>query len=167
MNDSQADNGATGRDHLLAGAADLGAAIERHALILTEAPDDYKRVVAAVNDLRAAAIAYAALCADHAGWGNPFSDLENEPAPGEEEEEAGDTPTEYSPVVHLEAHYRIRVPDVEAAERLLGDTESEDLLGAPSDVVAQLFMRDGWDPYQYGGALQAEEVSWTCGPDPS
>jgi len=163
VTDSQEDNGATGQDQLLAGAADLNAAIERHALVLTESPDDTQRVVAAVNDLRASAIAYAALCADLAGWGNPFSDLENEPGPGEEEEESDDS--SYSPVVHLEAHYRIRVNDVEAAERLMGERASEDLLGAPSDVVAQLFMRDGWDPYQYGDALQTEEVSWTCGPD--
>ncbi|QYC45527.1 hypothetical protein Nocox_39920 [Nonomuraea coxensis DSM 45129] len=167
MTDSHDGKGATGHNDLLLGAADLGAAVERHALILTEAPEDYKRVTAAVNELRASALAYAALCADLAGWGNPLGDLENEPAPGEEEEEEDSGDTEHSPVVHLEAHYRIRVPDVEAAERLLGETSSDDLLGAPSDVVAQLFMRDGWDPYQYGGALQTEEVSWTCGPDAS
>ncbi|MEV0591342.1 hypothetical protein [Nonomuraea cavernae] len=165
MNDSQAGNDATGQDDLLAGAADLGAAIERHARVLAETPHDYKQVVEAVNHLRASAIAYATLCADLAGWGNPFSDLENEPGPDEEAAEAGDASTEYSPVVHVEAHYRIRVTDIEAAERLVGEESSEDLLGAPSDVVTQLFLRDGWDPYQYGDALQTEEVSWSCGPD--
>ncbi|WP_248963504.1 hypothetical protein [Sphaerisporangium perillae] len=166
MNESQKDDHATGQGDLPAGAKDLGSAIEQHARVLAESPGDYKRVVQAVNRLRASALAYATLCADQAGWGNPFSDLESDLESEEETtEESAGAASEEAPVVHLEAHYRIRVTDMEAAARLAGDPESEDLLGAPSDVVSQLFMRDGWDPSRYGDVLEVLDQSWSCGPD--
>ncbi|MFC4534543.1 hypothetical protein [Sphaerisporangium dianthi] len=168
MNESQTDNQATGHGDLLAGARDLGSAIEEHARVLSESPDDYPRVVGAVNRLRASAIAYAALCADQAGWGNPFSDLENEPDSDDEEaEQAAGAADGAAPVVVLEASYRIRVNDMEAATRLVGDQASDDLLGAPSDVVSRLYVRDGWDPSLYGDVFDVLDQSWTCGPDPA
>ncbi|MFC7386273.1 hypothetical protein [Sphaerisporangium rhizosphaerae] len=165
MNESQTDNQAPGNGDLLTGARDLGRAVEEHARILAESPEDYPRVVQAVNRLRASAVAYAALCADQAGWGNPFSDLDEEPDSAEEQEEAA--ADGQAPVVTLEARYRIRVNDLAAATRLVGEEASEDLLGAPSDVVSRLYVRDGWDPSLYGDVFEVLDDSWTCGPDPA
>ncbi|MFC6082700.1 hypothetical protein [Sphaerisporangium aureirubrum] len=169
MNESQGDDHATGHGRLAARARDLGSAIEEHARILTETPDDYPRVVEAVNRLRALAIAYADLCAEEAGWGDPFSDLKSDRRAAQEEsaQEPAGPAGEESPVVTLEAAYRILVTDVAAAGRLAGEQSGEDLLGAPSDVVAQLFMRDGWDPSQYGDVLVVLDQTWSCGPDPA
>ncbi|MFI7614827.1 hypothetical protein ACIBP6_26730 [Nonomuraea terrae] len=147
-------------NELSAKAAELGAAIVEHARVLEESPDDYPRVAEALNRLRSAALGYAELCADSTGWGNPFSDLEEDREDEEETVGAADGAT-----VDVEAHYRIRVNDVAALTRLLGEAAAEDVLGAPSDVVAQLFMRDGWDPAQYGGhLLTLVDQSWSCGP---
>ncbi|PZG22476.1 hypothetical protein [Nonomuraea aridisoli] len=146
-------------NELSAKAAELGAAIVEHARVLEESPDDYPRVAQALNRLRSAALEYAERCADSTGWGNPFSDLE------EDREEEAETAIPDGATVDVEAHYRIRVNDVAALTRLLGETAAEDVLGAPSDVVAQLFIRDGWDPAQYGGhLLTLVDQSWSCGP---
>ncbi|GGK64048.1 hypothetical protein Sme01_26050 [Sphaerisporangium melleum] len=167
MNESQTGGQATGGGDLLAGARDLGSAIEEHARVLTEAPDDYPRVVEAVNHLRATAIAYADLCAREAGWGDPFSNLASDRRADEEaeaEEPAG-AAGEQAPVVDLEVDYRIRVHDVAGAARLIGEEVSPDLPGAASDVVARLFQRDGWDPSRYGDIFEVLDHTWSCGPD--
>jgi hypothetical protein len=66
--------------------------------------------------------------------------------------------------IHVEAHYRVRVNDLAAAARLLDEPVEEGSM--PSDVVAKLFVRDGWDPESYGeAAMTLLGHSWTAGPE--
>ncbi|TDE44113.1 hypothetical protein E1295_25575 [Nonomuraea mesophila] len=139
-------------------ATKLSMAIAEHARIVTASPDDSPAVVAAVNTLRSAALEYAQVCAEATGWGNPFSELESDLEDAEELELDAAT-------VDVEAHYRVRVKDAAVATRLLDEPPEEDLLGATSDVVAQLFLRDGWNPEAYGDdVLEVVSQSWSCGP---
>ncbi|MGP3956529.1 hypothetical protein ACTWPT_11065 [Nonomuraea sp. 3N208] len=112
----------------------------------------------ALNALRESALAYVDLCAERTGWGNPFADLEEDREEEQPQEEADGA------TVDLEARYRIRVNDVEAAARLLGAPAAEDIVEGASDVVSRLFMRDGWNPAQYDDLLTLVDHEWTCGP---
>ncbi|GAA3260300.1 hypothetical protein [Nonomuraea helvata] len=142
-------------------AARLGAAIAEHARVLETSPDDAPRVIQAVNALRTAALEYGTLCLDRTGWGNPLSALEEDLEEEAPEGEQYDTAT-----VDVEAHYRIRVNDSGAVARLLAEQAQEDIEGATAaDLVAQLFVRDGWDPDAYGDdVVTVVNQSWSCGP---
>ena len=166
---------ATNED-LLRGAEEIGEAIRLHARALTDNPDDYEAVIAAVNRLRTAAITYVVDAMQLTGWGNPFSDLEDELSGDDEEagDEAGaDAQTMASPAaVRVEATYRVRVKDVETARRSLAERgasqehSAETSASAPTDVVTDLFLADGWDPSRYGdGVIEVVDQQWSCGPD--
>ncbi|MER6944815.1 hypothetical protein ABT294_12405 [Nonomuraea sp. NPDC000554] len=144
-------------EDLLQKAAELSAAIEEHARVVTGTPDDYPRVAAALNRLRSSALGYATACAEQTGWGDPFSDLEDDLT---DEPEQGGEPD----VVRVEARYEVRVNDLAAAARLLDEPVQAD--AACSDVVAKLFVRDGWNPEAYGEtALSLVRHSWSAGPE--
>jgi hypothetical protein len=166
-------------DDLLRGAEEIGAAVEQHARALAESPDDAKAVIAAVNRLRTAAITYVVNAGELTGWGNPFSDLEDELEEEAEEtaaddsgEESGDDSGAPPSVVKVEASYLVRVHDAEAARRHLAERgaaqeySAEVSAAVTTDVVTDLFLADGWNPHQYGEEIiEVLEEKWSCGPD--
>ncbi len=164
-------------DDLLRGAEEIGEAIRRHARALAENPDDYEAVIAAVNRLRTAAITYVVDAMQLTGWGNPFSDLGDELAGDTEEEsggeaDGGEEARSSAAAVRVEATYRLLVKDAESARRLLAERgapqehSAEPTASAPTDVVTDLFLADGWDPSRYGdGIIEVVDQQWSCGPD--
>jgi hypothetical protein len=166
-------------DDLLRGAEEIGEAIKQHARALAESPDDAKPVIQAVNRLRAAAITYVVNAGELTGWGNPFSDLEDElrdESADESTQESEDGSQQESgpppPVVKVDASYLVRVNDAEAARRLLAERgaaqeySAEVSAAVTTDVVTDLFLADGWDPHQYGEEIiEVLEQKWACGPD--
>jgi hypothetical protein len=161
-------------DDLLRGAEEIAEAIKEHARALAESADDPGVVIRAVNRLRAAAITYVVNAGELIGWGNPFSDLEDELR--EDAAEGSTQGTEQDPgasssEVKVDASYRLRVNDVEVARRLLAERGAPQEFSAevtPSistDVVTDLFLADGWDPSQYGEeVIQVLDQKWSCGP---
>ena len=149
---------------ILSAADQFISAVERHALALSQDPDNAPAVVAAADDLASAMQTYRDIVSGETDWGVPFAVAEDDELTQGEARKGGD-------VVVVEVEYILRVHDINGAfgvlnsrKRLTGQQVCSDFLENPVDVVHSLFRIDGWDPRSYGNSVEVISQEWTCLP---
>lgn len=133
-------------------ARKVGAAIEAHAGVVSDDPNDVLRVIEAGDVLRRAVLDYETILMDSSGWSNPIRHLGRLPMFSEDfdESNAGDAyDAEWT--VRVTATYELSVADEELLNNLVEGRGGE----RPSTVagaVRFLFEADSWDVQQYPSA---------------
>jgi hypothetical protein len=143
----------------------LAREIRRHATVLS-GPRDIEEIIAAIDGVRTAARRYVGSVLAQTGWVNVFANLETGTGAGTQHD--APIPDDGHPVVSYRSRYRLRIHDLEAARRLLGERSEqartgydEEYDGSCTGVIAGLAEIDGWDPYRYDqDVIEVVSAGW-------
>jgi hypothetical protein len=135
----------------------------KHAQVFSGEPRD-AAALEAIDRLRRSAWAYVDALLTLTSWGNPFGRLEDEA--GESKAARGEDARGRAKgrVARVDAEYRVRLKDPARLARAATDRAARAQAGCedvshPLDALGTLFEIDGWDPAQYGDALEVLDSS--------
>lgn len=134
---------------LISAAEQVSEAIEAHARVTLNHPEDVRNILQAGSALRDAVLRYEARLMGDTGWSNPirhlgrlsmYSDGDQGGVPG------GVAPE--SPRIEVSAKYVVGIPDEELLFNLV-ESRGGDRPSTAEDAVRYLFESDSWDIRQY------------------
>ncbi|MFI9163440.1 hypothetical protein [Kitasatospora aureofaciens] len=142
-------------------ARDLCAAINRHANLCENNPDDSRAIVATIETIRSLALAYGDALFEGSGWANPLlgispSTLESNEVAQDEQVATSGHPGDRIRISVVD-RYGIVVDNPESLKKFAQGRIGEDL-ASTAEALRSLCERDGWKPESYPEGVIA--VDW-------